>query len=185
MNTLEDLRKLAKLHLCEDCFQKYVSLIEPTVSYWYYMPLGDWKQVESQITAIVMKVKGVFKDNMFTISYDSNDGEVSDCVANVEMFKKIGKWRFIDKINYLRKERILQDSSYRLLDKARELRNKIHPLSGFSEQDYALFRMAKAIADKLWSATMIDQKEETATQLKFNAERLAKQYLKLLFKEGE
>lgn len=100
-------------------------------------------------------------------------------MVDVKAFIKIKKWRFIDKIKYLHKNGILQDSSYQLLDKARETRNRLHDLFGFSEQDYALFRVAYVITNQLWNATMIEQKD-ISIWLKSDAEKVVVNHIKRL-----
>jgi hypothetical protein len=52
MRTLEDLRKLAELNLCKDCFMKYEAMIEQTIKGWLSQPLSDFRQLESQITQL-------------------------------------------------------------------------------------------------------------------------------------
>lgn len=91
--------------------------------------------------------------------------------------------RFKDKIDYLHKNGILQDSSYRLLDKAREARNKIHAepvLAELSEEDYILFSMASWITSQIWSAMRFDWEEGIITNIKSNTEKVAEQWLKTL-----
>lgn len=122
-----------------------------------------------------MKNEGVFKGKSVIISLGVDEKE-NDEVVDVRAFRKIKNWRFIDKIKYLQKNGILQDSSYQLLDKARETRNRLHDLFGFSEQDYALFRISYVITNQLWNATMIEQKD-ISIWLKAEAERIAKQWL--------
>jgi cell fate (sporulation/competence/biofilm development) regulator YlbF (YheA/YmcA/DUF963 family) len=97
--------------------------------------------------------------------------------------RKIEKMRFKDKIDYLHKNGILQDSSYSLLDKAREARNKIHAepiLAELSEEDYALFSMASWITSQIWSAIRFDLEEEIIPNVKSNTEKVAEQWLKTL-----
>ena len=57
-----------------------------------------------------------------------------------------------------------------MLDKAREIRNRVQDLFGFSEQDYALFRAAYIITNQLWTSTMIEQ-EDISILLKSGAKK--------------
>lgn len=183
MRTIEDLRKLAELNLCKDCFLKYEAMIEPTVKGWLSQPLIDFRQAEAQITQMVMKAEGVFKGKTWVLSFDKGEEEKVAEHIDVKAFRKIEKMRFKDKIIYLHKKGILQNSCYRLLDKAREIRNKIHVepiVAGLSEQDYTLFSMASAITNQLWSAMRFDWKEEIITIIKSNTEKAAEQWLKTL-----
>lgn len=60
MRTIKDLRKLAELNFCDRCFQEYKALIEPTIEGWLLVPLADWRQIDSEITQMVMKNEKVF-----------------------------------------------------------------------------------------------------------------------------
>jgi hypothetical protein len=183
MVTIENLRKLAELNLCKDCFWKYKAMIEPTIKIWLSQPLSDFRQAESEITQMVMKTKGVFKGKMWVLSFNKGEEEKVAEYIDVKAFRKIEKMRFKDKIDYLHENGILQDSSYRLLDKAREARNKIHAepiVAELSEEDYTLFSMASWIASQIWSAMRFDWEEEIITNIKSNTEKVAEQWLKTL-----
>jgi hypothetical protein len=180
MKTIEDLGKFAELNLCRDCFLKYKELIEPKIKIWLSQPLSDWRQAERQITQIVMKTKGVFKDKMvWVISFDeSEEEEVADYV-DVKAFREIEKkWGIKRKIDYLHEKGIVGDSSFKLLHEARETRNKIHIDAGFSEEDYVLFSIASLITSQIMSAITFDWEEEIITNTKFNTEKVAEQWLK-------
>jgi hypothetical protein len=184
MKTIEYLRSLAELNLCENCFQKYKALIEPSIKGYLSQPLSDWRQAESQITQIVMKTKGVFKGDTWVLAFDEGEEEKVAEYVDVNAFKEIKNWKFKWKIDYLHKNGILQDSSYRLLDKAREARNKIlHVEPDFvelSKEDYALFSKAKWITSQIWWSIWFDLKEETIADIKSNTEKVAEQWLKTL-----
>jgi hypothetical protein len=179
VETIEHLRKLAELNLCDSCFQKYKAFLEPTIQSTIQSlrlrPLGDWIETESEITQIVMKNKGVFKGKAIVLFLGNDENKITDMV-DVKAFNQIKKWKFNEKINYLHATGVLQDSSYELLDKARETRNRLHDLIAFSEQDYALFHLAYIITNQIWTATMTDQKD-ISIWLKTNAEKNAKQWL--------
>jgi hypothetical protein len=184
MITTEYLRNLAELNLCENCFQKYKALIEPTIKNWLAKPLSDWRQAEAYVTQIAMKTKGVFKGKTWVISFNKGEEEKVADYIDVKAFRRIEKiMGFKDKIDYLHKNEILQDSSYSLLDKAREARNKIHAepiLAELSEEDYTLFSMASWIASQIWSAIRFDWEDEIVTNIKSNTEKVAEQWLKTL-----
>jgi len=178
MKTIEDLRKVAELNLCGSCFQKYKTLIEPTIRDWLSKPLGDWSVVESQVTQMVMKNEGVFKGKTIFISLDAGSNEKYSDEVDVKAFQKIEKWNFKRKIDYLHKNGILEDSSYRFLDKARKVRNRIHnEFAQFSEQDRTLFYIANMVTYQIWSATMVDWEEGISTNFKSNAEKVAEECL--------
>ena len=96
-------------------------------------------------------------------------------------FKATKKLNFKRKIDYLRKKGILNISSYKVLDTAREVRNKIHdPYAPYSEHDRTLFYIANVITHQIWCATMIEMGEDTSNNLKSEAERMSEQYLENL-----
>ena len=180
MESIEYLRQTAELNLCESCFQKYKALIEPTIRDWVSNPLSDWSEVESYVTQMVMKTKGIFKGELIFLSLDKGSNEEISDEVDVDAFQIIKKkWNFKMKIDYLRKKGILKKkSSYRVLDTAREVRNNIHdPYAPFSEHDRIQFYIANVITSRIWSATMFEMEEDTSNNLKYKAEKIAKQYL--------
>jgi len=180
MITIEYLRKVAELNLCKDCLTKYKAMIEPAIRIWLSQPLSEFRQAESQITQMVMKTEGVFKGKTWVISFSKGEEEKVADYIDVKAFRKIEKWGFKKEIDYLHQNGILKDSSYRLLDKARIARNKIHGepiVAELSEEDYSLFSMASSITSQLWSATMIDWEKDISINLKSNAEKVAEQWL--------
>ncbi len=181
MKTIEDLRRIAELNLCENCFQKYKMFIEPTIRDWLSNPLSDWSEVELYVTQIVMKTKGIFKGKLIFISLDEGSNEKHSDEVDVNGFKQTNYLSFKRKIKYLRKEEILKDPSYKVLDKAREIRNKIHdPYAPYSEHDRTLFHIANVITYQIWYATMIEVGEDTSNNLKSKAEKIAEEYLENL-----
>jgi hypothetical protein len=130
-----------------------------------------------------MKIKGVFKSNTWVLSFNKGEEEKAADYVDVKAFRKIENIGFKGKIDYLHENGILQDSSYRLLDKAREARNKIHVepiLAELSEKDYTLFSMANWITSQILSAIRFDWEEEIITNIKSNTEKVAEQWLKTL-----
>ena len=102
MGIIEDLRKKAELNFCERCFQEYKAMIEPTIQGLLLVPLADWRQIESEITQMVMKNEGIFKSKSIIISLGVDEKENSE-VVDVQAFVKIKRWSFSHKIKYLHK----------------------------------------------------------------------------------
>jgi hypothetical protein len=158
-------------------------MIEPTIRGWLSQPLNDFRQAEAQITQMVMKTEGVFKGETWVLSFEKGEEEKVAQYIEMKTFRKVQRMSFKGKIIYLHKKGILQDSSYRLLDRAREVRNKIHTepiVAGLSEQDYTLFSIAGAITSQLWATMRFDWEEEIITLTKSNVEKFAQQWLKTL-----
>ncbi len=179
MGIIEELRKKAKLNFCDRCFQEYKALIEPTIEYLLSFPFADWRQVESEVTQMVMKKTGIFKGKKFVYNLTKNvDGKYVDCVDEEALrANKKTLNSFYNKIVYLRDEGILKESSFKLLNDARKIRNNMHNVSGFSEKDYDLFYVAHAITNQIWFAMMAEQKDDIPTCIS-KSEKIAEQYLK-------
>jgi len=175
--SIKSLRKMAELNLCKDCYEKYKALLEPTIEKWLFNPLSDWRDVESCITRMVMKLEGVFKSDIIFISINENSNKFADKV-DVKAFRGIKKWSFKKKIDYLKKHGILAESSYNLLDRVREVRNKIHDIfSEFSQQDLALFSLARGITYQIYDATILSFGDTMSKNMKSNAEKVAEYWL--------
>lgn len=178
--TIEQLRRLAELNLCPDCFRRYKIIIEPSIVLYLSQPLYDWRIAESQITQVVMKTKGIFKSDITVLLIDEGDEEDVSSEVDVKEFRKIEKMSFKSKIKYLHDNGIIQNSSYIILDKARGARNKIHAepnLVELSSEDYALFSMASWISNTIW-ISVLDRSEKIATQIRSNTEKAAELWLK-------
>jgi hypothetical protein len=70
MKTIENLRSFAKLNMSPSCFREYEMYIEPTIKDWLFNPIDDWREVESNITQMVMITEKVFKGKMNFLSLD-------------------------------------------------------------------------------------------------------------------
>jgi hypothetical protein len=176
---IESLRKFAELNLCKDCYQKYLALIEPSIERWLFKPLDDWRNVESYVTRMVMEHFGVFKSDAIYISLAEDAEEKYGDEVDVKAFRKIEKWGFKKKIEYLHEYGILQDSSYGFLYKMSNIRNRIHDwFQEFSEQDLALFRWANTITLQIHDASTIKLSTEISANMKSNAEKTAEWLLK-------
>ena len=133
-------------------------MLEPTIKRRLLNPLSDWANVESNITQMVMKLKGVFKTDVIVLSLDDYSNEKHADEVDVKTFQEIKyRWGFKEKIQYLKKERVLGESSYNFLYKLSNIRNKIHEeFNEFTEQDLNLFRWADSITFQIHHATMFE-----------------------------
>jgi len=155
-----------------------MSMLEPTIKRWLLNPLSDWANVESNITQMVMKLKGVFKTDVIVLSLDDDSNEKHADEVEVKIFQEIRHWGFKEKIGYLKDKGVLGESSYTFLYKLSNIRNKIHEeFSEFSEQDLNLFRWADAITFHIHRATMFEAPEGISESLKSGAEKVAEQLL--------
>jgi hypothetical protein len=160
--SVERLREIAELYFCENCYRKYMALIEPTVKRWLTMPFADWAEIESYVTQMVMKLEGVFKDKDTILISIDDDEKLSEDLSNkvdVDAFRKIKKWQFGKKMDYLHEHGVLGESSFNLLDRLRQIRNKIHdPDHQFTEQELSLFPQAIGITYSINQAVIFPPK---------------------------
>jgi hypothetical protein len=113
--------------------------------------LDDWRSTESIITQMGMKYRGIFKTDMWVISIGDWDDKFHEHVDK-DLFLKTKKWSFLKKIKYLKKNNLLPEPCYNLLNTARERRNMIHedPLVyRFTEEDLNLFYIGHSVSANL------------------------------------
>jgi hypothetical protein len=162
----EKLKKMAELNFCEDCYSKYLALIHGEIEYLLSEPISDWRQTEENINVLWIKAKGL---------YDAKKSPRFSPYENA--FQKATKEKLWTKLQFLRKSEIINDFTYEFLDKVRERRNKIHPPSKFSQQDYTLFREAKALTDAMVPPIIFDLKDAIWKKELDNIEKYAKRLL--------
>ena len=151
--SLDYIREIAKINLCEQCFQKYKQIIEPSLEEWRSNPLHSWNHIEMLIKITVMKLEGVYKTE--SIFWDLDEDEEKSGEVDVRAFRKIEKWSMKRKLECLKRHGVLEDNAYKLLNIARKRRNKIHGVfSGISEDDYKLFNATIPVVNSLFIGTV-------------------------------
>lgn len=178
--TIEDIRKLAELNMTPECYKTYLAIIEPNIKAIIPNYFKDWQNVEGYVTMIVMRHMGIFKTSFSFISIDDDAEEKYGDQLDVTKFRKIKKWTFKQKIEYLNKEGILKDNSYKLLDKLREKRNRIHEMDAvFSEKELHEFSMAHSVIFYI-QLTQQPISIEEQNKMQNLAEKLAEDALKIV-----
>jgi len=165
----EKLRKMAELNLCQECYQKYLMFIHGEIEYLLSEPISDWRQVETDITLLAVKAKGAYKK--------TNSGIFT---PDEKAFKHIQKEKLWKKLKILKETGVLGENLYRFLDEVSKIRNKIHPPNKFSEQDYILFREAKALTTTILTPVLFDLKDDTWNKVLVTVENRAKWLLSKL-----
>jgi len=171
--SLKSLRRLAELNLCDECYPKYLGLIEGNVERMLLDSLYDWRSAESIVTQMVMRHKGIFKTRTTIISLGDNP---SEDLVDVKEFKEVEFWDFARKLDYLRNNRILPDDCYKALKIANRVRNKLHtdPMAfRFSERDLQLFACAHQIVFHIQFAEM-DHTADIKGRFRLEAEEFAR-----------
>ena len=170
MMRVEQLRKTAELNLCEDCYKKYTMLLEPQIKKWLSKPIGDWRQVETDVNMMVIKAKGFYKQ-----------GDSTTFSPDDRAFGEVEKEKLWEKMKFLKETGILGDNSHKFLDKVSKIRNKvIHHQEGFSERDYNLFRHAKELTNAMVMPILFDLEDDVHQRLLASLENHAKQLLSKL-----
>ena len=159
----EKLKKMAELNFCENCYHKYLVLIHGEIEYLLSEPISDWRQTETNINIIWIKAKGLF-----------NVVKPTGFSAPDDAFKKAKNESVYDKLKFLKEKGIIKNSTYKFLDKVRKRRNKVHPPSKFSKQDYSLFQEAKALTDTMFLPIIHDLKDDRWKNVLANVEKRAK-----------
>jgi hypothetical protein len=177
--TLEKLRRDVELNICERCYQVYLQFIEPNVRELIVKRLDDWRSTESIITQMVMKHRGVFKNDMWVISIREWDDKYHEDVDR-DLFYQTKKWSFWKKIKYLKKNKILPEVCYNLFDIARDRRNNIHedPLAfRFTEEDLDLFHLCHGILDNLQQVMRFNWSEDIKLRIINSCEASSQAFL--------
>ncbi len=129
MKNIESLRNMAKSNLCETCFKQYKALIEPSIEELLFSPIDDWREVESNITLMVMVTKGVLeRDNIYlsldgSILFGWNKIPVRD---NGRLIKFLKQNYSIDWVKIAKIEKINGDKTIKLSTEKKVLSLKLN-----------------------------------------------------------
>src|SRR3989442_5116249 len=123
--TIERLREFVKLNLCDECYPKYLGLIEPSVRQLALDQFYYWRTAESIVTQMVMREKGAYKTNTIVLSINEKPGDWESLV-DIRKFRQVSRMKFWEKNEFLRDEKILPESCFQLLKLASNVRNNIH-----------------------------------------------------------
>ena len=156
----EKLKRIAESNFCKDCYSKYLVLIHGEIEYLLSEPISDWRQTEHNIDVLWIKAKGL---------YDVKKSPMFSPCENA--FRKAGSKIVCKKLKFLKDKGIVNEYTYEFLDEVRKKRNKVHPPTKFSKQDYILFREAKALTDTLFPIIIFDLKDPWEKQLDYVEKR--------------
>ncbi len=178
MKSVETLRKNAEQTLCSDCIHTYQTDIEPNIKKILLDTINDWRSTENYITRMVMTKKENFKTDLELISIDNGDNKKSDD-EDAKLHKKIQGWPFYRKIIYLKNEKLIPESCYEFLSRAKNIRNNIHEdpfIHGFTEKDLELLNIAHYISANLYSSISSNWSEEIKETMISKCEQISKKY---------
>jgi hypothetical protein len=182
--TIERLRELVKLNLCDECYRKYLALIEPQVRILALDPFYYWRTAESIVTQMVMREQGAYKTSTTVLSIDEKVPEDWESLIDIRKFRRVSHMKFWEKNKFLRDEKILPESCYQVLRLASNVRNNIHAdpaVFAMTGKDLELFRYAHQIAYQIQFAEHSDWfsndvKEQMRLQADKTAERVMQEF---------
>lgn len=159
--TIAELQALAKLNFPDErCYQVYNAIIAPNIKDMIESYFKDWQTIEMQVTALVMKHKGIFKTKEVPIQLDENDTE-SPFVTDVKEFWRIKRSNFSSKISLLLEEHVISQPMYDLLRHLANRRNKVHDYNGIlTEDDRILFAKGASLLHPTYSARCFDAEKD-------------------------
>ena len=157
--TIERLREFVKLNLCDECYQKYLALVERQVKQLVLDPFYYWRTAESIVTQMVMREQGAYKTSTIVLSINETVPGDWESLVDIRKFRQVSRMKFWQKSKFLRDEKILPESCYQVLKLAGKVRNNIHvdpAVFAMTEKDLELFRYAHQIAYQIQFAKSSD-----------------------------
>ena len=139
-----------------------MALFQAEIEYLWSEPIADWRQTEQNLKILWIKAKGYYTIKSTVFSPNDN------------AFKKAKNEPVYNKLIFLKNEKIIQNSTYEFLNKARKRRNKVHPPNRFSKQDYIMFREAKTLTDILFLHAVRNVKDDIWRNVMASIEEHAK-----------
>jgi len=175
--TIERLREFVKLNLCDECYQKYLGLIEPQVRQLALDPFYYWRTAESIVTQMVMREQGAYKTSTIVLSINETVPGDWENLVDIRKFQQVSRMKFWQKNKFLRDEKILPESAYQVLKLASYVRNNIHvdpAVFAMTEKDLELFRYAHQIAYQIQFARNSDWfSDDVKEQMRLQADKTA------------
>lgn len=179
--TIDDIRQLAKSNLTPECYETYLTIIHPNIKTIITNYLRNWQNVELYVTLTVMRHMGIFKTSLSFHSIDDDAEEKYGDKLDVAKFRDVKTWWLKKKIDYLRKEGVLGENSFKLLDALRKKRNKIHePGMVFSEKDLQEFSIGYTVMFYIHTTQSDNLPEEEHNRIRNMAEKWAEEALKVI-----
>ena len=157
----------------ENCFQKYIQLIEPGIKDIIKNYFGGWGSIESIVLLIIMRVNGVYKTNTSIIFDEDEDRTKYSDSVDLTKYKKFEKYTFQQKIETLRESKIIGENTYKVLDNLRIRRNRgVHGTEPqFTDKDRELFEIGYSIIHNVYVAESEGIDSELKNRFKENAEK--------------
>ncbi len=178
VSTVTQLSANAKMNLRhEDCWQVFTSSIKPQIEQLLSSYFTDWQKIEEQVTAIVMKHKGLFTSREIHTRIPDDAIKV-DGITDVVQFRKIKLWGFRRKICYLLRNELVSDQILHFLYCLSKRRNRIHEYAEvLTDDDRTLFAYGQTLLHTTYTARCF---EFDTDGLKYKMEQDEKDAIKFL-----
>ena len=95
--TIERLREFAKLNLCDECYQKYLALVERQVKQLVLDPFYYWRTAESIVTQMVMREQGAYKTSTIVLSINETVPGDWESLVDIRKFRRVSRTKFWQK----------------------------------------------------------------------------------------
>ena len=142
MHTLEGLSNIVNYYLCDKCKPLYKPCIEPTIKAMLAEFFHDWQGIEMETRFLLAKGLGVYKiEGRYVIDSEWEDdlSSFSDQI-DVEKYDWIRHLFFGRLISELKKNNLIGQELFTLLDEVAKRRNRLHRYKAeISEQDRIIF----------------------------------------------
>jgi hypothetical protein len=181
VSTVAQLAASAKMNLRhEDCWQIFNAVIKPQVEQLISSYFSDWQKIEEDVTAIVMKHKGIFTSRLIITRIDDNATEVPQ-LRDAEEFRRIKRSSFKGKLCYLLDNKLISQPIYGLLSNLAKRRNRIHEYAEvLTDDDRALFSYGYGLLHATYTARCFEtERDYMAYQIEQN-DKAAIELLKLI-----
>ena len=178
VSTVAQLAANAKMNLRhEDCWQIFNAVIKPQIEQLIESWFRDWQKIEEDVTAIVMKHKGIFTSRLVVTRIDDDARNVPQ-VRNVEEFRRIKRSSFRSKLCYLLDNKLISKPIFDLLANLAKRRNRIHEYAEvLTDDDRTLFSYGYSLLHATYTAQCFGSEKD---HMKYQIEQNDKTALRLL-----
>lgn len=151
VHRIAELRGLAELNLSDECFQKYLQLIEPGIESMLGEYFKHWQNFEAFLSLSLMRHLGAFKTRVAVIQLDEDEIEKFGDQVEISKYRKVRDMSVFLMIEYLWEHQLIGPKTQEFFHFVRKRRNRIHTYDGiWSEEDRALFEWAWSLVHHVY-----------------------------------
>lgn len=165
MHTLDELKLIAEMNLCDNCRKLYAALIEPTVKAMVSEFFHDWQGVEANVRFILAYNSGAFKKRPYPFDIGKEESlEPFAADIDLEVYNGIRELKFSEMVYELQLRGIIKENLHGLLMEIARRRNKLdrHKVA-IPEIDRILFSKVHQLLWR-WSLWLMDEDFQNQTE---------------------